>query len=166
VTQHKQYLWGFNWILWQSEEEFWHLWQPSLFSFFENLKIPTSPLPLLVNSEPTLCGFKCIHIMPEWGRVLALVATILPFFPFLNSFFHFAPENTQWNDRKRLMSYVGPSQYRHKGHKFQTLLHNVRQPIIFKNLCRIWTAVMCVVRRACGLDRNACVRSILCGIIG
>ena len=56
-------------------------------------KIKNFPLSLLVNSEPTQTIFIWVqmYIITEWGRVLALVATILPFFPFSYSTFPVKP---------------------------------------------------------------------------
>src|SRR5882762_800631 len=75
-------------------------WSKEMLAMFEGFVLQGLVTPLLskvVHPNKNNIYMSQMHIIAQRGRI---VATILPFFPFWDSFFSLSLQNTQWNDRK------------------------------------------------------------------
>ena len=73
-----------------------------MLAMFEGFVLQGLVTPLLskvVHPNKNNIYMSQMYIIAQRGRI---VATILPFFPFWDSFFSLSLQNTQWNDRKTL----------------------------------------------------------------
>ena len=77
-------------------------WSKEMLVMFEGFVLQGLVIPLLskvVHPNKNNIYMSQMYIIAQRGRI---VATILPFFPFWDSFFSLSLQNTQWNDRKTL----------------------------------------------------------------
>src|SRR5882762_6862819 len=77
-------------------------WSKEMLAMFEGFVLQGLVTPLLskvVHPNKNNIYMSQMYIIAQRGRI---VATILPFFPFWDSFFSLSLQNTQWNDRKTL----------------------------------------------------------------
>jgi hypothetical protein len=75
-------------------------WSKEMLAMFEGFVLQGLVTPLLskvVHPNKNNIYMSQMYIIAQRGRI---VATILPFFPFWDSFFSLSLQNTQWNDRK------------------------------------------------------------------